>query len=234
MSTPVLVAEHLTVDVPLAGKKTLRTVEDVSFALTEGSTNAIVGRSGSGKTSLLSVLGLLNGRFDGKLTIGGRDVRSLGDAARARIRNQDIGFVFQSYSLMPQLTATQNVTLATEYGARRRVRMRQRGERATQALIQVGLENKLDAYPRQLSGGEQQRVAIARALVNEPRIILADEPTGALDEMTGDHVMSMLIDRARGAQSALLLVTHDPLVADRCDRKFAMSAGALHELQEQR
>jgi len=212
----------------------IRTVDSVSFEIQEGTTNAIVGRSGSGKTSLLSVLGLLNARFDGTLTIAGRDVGALSDAERARIRNAQMGFVFQSYSLLPQLTALRNVVLATEYGPRRsRGSGRERTERAARALADVGLADKSTAYPRQLSGGEQQRVAIARALVNEPRILLADEPTGALDESTGEQVMALLIERARRARSALLLVTHDPVVAATCDRRFAMAAGRLSEVGQE-
>jgi putative ABC transport system ATP-binding protein len=229
--TEVLVARGLRVDVPLTRKQSLTTVDGVDLVILAGAAHAIVGRSGSGKTSLLSVLGMLDARFTGELRLGGTDVRELSDAARARLRNERIGFVFQSYSLMPQLTALQNVLLATEYGQRsRRGGARARADASRRALDQVGLSAKAAAFPRQLSGGEQQRVAIARALVNEPQLILADEPTGALDESTGEQIMTLLIDRARRAGSALVIVTHDPLIAARCERRFSMSAGRLEQV----
>jgi len=202
----------------------LMVVDKVSFLVQPGVSYAVLGRSGAGKTSLLSVLGLLNADYTGKLMVDGVDAASLSDRALARLRAGALGFVFQSYSLIPHLNALNNVLVpCAAAGLRRSVAVKQ----AKQALADVGLGDRLGAMPVQLSGGEQQRVAIARALVNHPRVVLADEPTGALDIDTGASVMGLLIERVKKAGIALVVVTHDRQVASMCDMHYIMDRGGL-------
>jgi putative ABC transport system ATP-binding protein len=220
--TGVLAAEGLRHRV---GASQLELLRDVDISVDEGEALAIEGRSGSGKSTLLSILGLLLEPQHGRVTLHGRDVSTATDRDRTRLRSRSIGFVFQNYSLIPSRSAWQNVSLPLL--ARREVPLRDHRRRALTALSQVGLEHHADLLPAQLSGGEQQRVAIARAIVLEPSLILADEPTGALDVDTGSGVLELMLSMVRETQRALVLVTHDPIVAAQCDRCCRLTAGAL-------
>ena len=224
---PVLRAEGITVRVPLPGGGSLTAVDSVSFQVEAGDAVAIVGRSGSGKTSLLSVVALLTTAYTGALWHAGKDVSTWPDAARSRWRAQHVGVVFQSFSLIQHLTARDNVALAARYGLG--LRPGAAARTALDALGAVGLADRWAALPRHLSGGEQQRVAVARALVNEPSVILADEPTGSLDVDTGDAVMQQLLQRVREQSCALILVTHDADRAAQCGRVLRMERGAVQE-----
>jgi len=226
MTVPVVVdAQGVSVAVRLPHQRhPLNVVDKASLKVYAGGSHAIIGRSGAGKTSLLSVLGLLNAKYDGRVLFDDVDVSTLSDRAAAKLRALQIGYVFQSYSLMSYLSALENVLVpCVNAGLRRAVAL----PRAKQVLADVGLADRCDAMPNQLSGGEQQRVAIARALVNRPRLVLADEPTGALDTDTGAAVMSLLIDLVRQAEVALVVVTHDDEVARLCAQRHFMDRGRL-------
>jgi len=196
----------------------------VSLRVEPGEYAAIVGPSGSGKSTLMHLLGLLDRPTSGTISVGGRDATGLTDTELAALRNETIGFVFQSFQLLSRTTATDNVSLPLVYRGTPR---RERRDRAVAALEAVGLGHRLDHRPSQMSGGEQQRVAIARALVGEPRVLLADEPTGNLDTRTGEEIMSILdgLNRDRGV--AVLLVTHDRDVAARARRQIHMRDGLI-------
>ena len=196
----------------------------VSVQVEPGEFAAIIGPSGSGKSTLMHLLGLLDRPTSGTITVGGRDATGLTDTELAALRNETIGFVFQSFQLLPRTTATDNVSLPLVYRGTPR---RERQERAVAALQTVGLGHRLSHRPSQMSGGEQQRVAIARALVGEPRVLLADEPTGNLDTRTGEEIMAILetLNRDRGV--AVLLVTHDREVAERARRQIHMRDGRV-------
>ena len=196
----------------------------VSVQVEPGEFAAIIGPSGSGKSTLMHLLGLLDRPTAGTITVGGRDATGLTDTELAVLRNETIGFVFQSFQLLPRTTATDNVSLPLVYRGTPR---RERRDRAVEALQTVGLGHRLDHRPSQMSGGEQQRVAIARALVGEPRVLLADEPTGNLDTRTGEEIMAILetLNRDRGV--AVLLVTHDRDVAERARRQIHMRDGLI-------
>lgn len=188
---------------------------------------AIVGRSGSGKSTLLNLFGMLDTPSGGAYTCDGIDVSSMGDARRSRLRGEFFGFVFQQFYLLDRRTALENVAEPMLLGSRRDIA--RRFERARHMLESVGLTERAQSMPHLLSGGEQQRVAIARALVRQPRVILADEPTGSLDEATSGLVLDMLISTARHEGATLVLVTHDMEVARRADRILTLSGGTLHE-----
>ena len=200
----------------------LEIVKDISLDLNAGQTLAIVGASGSGKTTLLGLLAGLETPTEGAIRLAGRNLGDLDEDGRARLRRARVGFVFQSFHLLPSLTALENVMLALEIG-----RIDKPRERALKALGQVGLDHRLDHYPRQLSGGEQQRVAIARAFAGNPAILFADEPTGNLDRKTGDAVADLLFDLNKQNGTALVLVTHDPRLAERCANVATMDDGRL-------
>jgi len=216
-----LVARNVgyTVDAP-GGR--LEIVKDISLELNAGQTLAIVGASGSGKTTLLGLLAGLETPTAGEVLLAGQNLGELDEDGRARLRRARVGFVFQSFHLLPSLTALENVMLALEIG-----RIDTPRERALEALGQVGLDHRLDHYPRQLSGGEQQRVAIARAFAGNPAILFADEPTGNLDRKTGDAVADLLFELNRRNGTALVLVTHDPRLAERCANVATMDDGHL-------
>jgi putative ABC transport system ATP-binding protein len=184
---------------------------------------AIVGTSGSGKSTLMHLLGALDRPTSGRLLIGGRDVASMSPAEMARLRNETIGFVFQSFHLLARTTARDNVALPLVY---RGVGRRERRARASAMLSRVGLGHRLDHRPNQMSGGEQQRVAIARALVTDPTVLLADEPTGNLDSATGESVLNLL-ESLNAEGVAVVLVTHDRDVAARADRQITMRDGLI-------
>ncbi|MEO8246337.1 MAG: ABC transporter ATP-binding protein [Chloroflexota bacterium] len=222
MSTPILSARGLT-KVYRRGGGEVRAVDGISLDVQPGEFMAIMGRSGSGKTTLLDLLGCLLRPTTGELLIDGRSVIGASDGDLARVRQQRIGFVFQEFNLIPTLNAIENVMLPLRYGPRRR----DGRQRAAELLELVGLEHRLKHRPTELSGGEQQRVAIARALVNDPAVILGDEPTGEVDSETSDALMAMLrgLNRERGV--TVIVVTHDPGVAAATDRVVRLSDGRV-------
>ncbi len=218
----VVEARNLTRLFPMpAGPVTA--VRDVSLAVDPGDFVALCGPSGCGKSTLLHLLGVVDTPSDGTLRIDGEDVAALNDVARSRIRLRKIGFVFQRFFLLPMLTAAENVELPmSEAGMSKDAR----ASRVRDLLQYVGLAARADHRPSQLSGGEMQRVAIARALANSPRLLLADEPTGELDQTTGEQI-AQLLDRVNADGTALVIVTHDPAFARRARRILTMRDGAL-------
>jgi putative ABC transport system ATP-binding protein len=189
-----------------------------------GESVAILGASGSGKSTLLGLLAGLDTPSSGMVRIGGVDLASLDEDGRAALRGRRMGFVFQSFQLLPALTALENVLLPLELAGRKDA-----DARARAALARVGLEARLSHYPKQLSGGEQQRVAIARAFAPRPAIMFADEPTGNLDAATGQRIIDLLFDLNNEAGTTLILVTHDAVLAQRCQRRLHLSGGKLNE-----
>lgn len=200
----------------------LTILDDVSFGVERGESAAIVGPSGAGKSTLLALLAGLDEPSSGKVWLGGVDLSGLDEDGRASLRNREVGFVFQSFHLLPSLTAVENVLLPLELSA-----ATDPEPRAREALVRVGLEHRLRHYPRQLSGGEKQRVAIARAFVAEPSLLFADEPTGNLDNKTGERILELLFDLNAAAGTTLVLVTHDLDAAHRCDRLIELVGGRL-------
>jgi putative ABC transport system ATP-binding protein len=198
----------------------LTILADVSLRVRTGETLAIVGASGAGKSTLLALLAGLDEPSSGRVLIAGVDLTELDEDGRAAIRGKHVGFVFQSFHLIPSLTAIENVMLPLELGGRRDAR-----QAAAEALSQVGLSPRTAHYPKQLSGGEQQRVAIARAFVTHPAVLFADEPTGNLDTATGQRITDLLFDLNRSSGSTLVLVTHDRDLAKRCNRMLELDAG---------
>ena len=200
----------------------LTILADVSFNIRKGESAAIVGPSGAGKSTLLALLAGLDQPTSGEVWLNGFELGSLDEDGRAKLRNQEVGFVFQSFHLMPSLTAIENVLLPLELcGAENAT------EAAHEALVRVGLEHRLRHYPKQLSGGEKQRVAIARAFVGKPSLLFADEPTGNLDNKTGAHILDLLFELNAASGTTLVLVTHNIEAAERCDRLIELSAGRL-------
>jgi putative ABC transport system ATP-binding protein len=204
---------------------TVSALRGVSLTIGEGDYVAIVGTSGSGKSTLMHLLGALDRPTSGTLLIDGRDVSTLGPAEMARLRNETIGFVFQSFHLLPRTTARDNVALPLVYRGTSR---RERRDRAAAMLERVGLAHRVDHRPNQMSGGEQQRVAIARALITTPSVLLADEPTGNLDSTTGQQVLALL-ESLNAEGVAVVLVTHDRDVAARARRQIVMKDGVILE-----
>jgi putative ABC transport system ATP-binding protein len=206
------------------GVAPVRAVDDVSLTIQDGEFLVVAGPSGSGKTTLLQLLGCLDRPTSGEIVLHGRNVGSLGDGRLARLRLMTIGFVFQQFNLIPTLTAQENVEVAL---APARVRRRGRHVRASGLLARVGLAERARHLPSQLSGGEQQRVAIARALANEPRVLLADEPTGNLDSKTGDDILDLLRSLSEQQGKTVVLVTHDREIAARASRTVVMEDGRV-------
>ncbi len=198
----------------------LTILADVSLSVASGETLAIVGASGAGKSTLLALLAGLDTPSTGRVLIAGTDLTRLDEDGRAAVRGKHVGFVFQSFHLIPSLTALENVMLPLELSGRRDAR-----SAADAALGQVGLTARLSHYPKQLSGGEQQRVAIARAFVTHPALLFADEPTGNLDTATGQKITDLLFELNRTMKSTLVLVTHDRTLAARCGRMLQLDAG---------
>ncbi|KPN21300.1 macrolide ABC transporter ATP-binding protein [Xanthomonas sp. Mitacek01] len=197
----------------------------VSLAIAHGEFVAIMGPSGSGKSTLMNLIGCLDTPTGGQYLCDGIDVATLDREALAQLRRDKIGFVFQGFNLLPRMSALENVAMPLGYA---RVPNEARADRAREALAAVGLENRGSHRPSELSGGQQQRVAIARALINRPPVLLADEPTGALDTKTGEEILS-LFKRLRDDGHTVVLITHDPEVAAHADRTFVMRDGELHE-----
>jgi putative ABC transport system ATP-binding protein len=217
----VLKAENLCKQVS-SPEGPLTIVDGVSFDIAAGESVAVTGPSGAGKSTLLALLAGLDLPTAGKVWLDGVDLTSLDEDGRARLRAQRVGFVFQSFHLIPALTALENVMLPLELAGRRDARAA-----ATQTLGRVGLKERTGHYPRQLSGGEQQRVAIARAFVTRPAVLFADEPTGNLDTITGARVGELLFELNANAHTTLVLVTHDALLGARCGRALHMEAGRV-------
>jgi putative ABC transport system ATP-binding protein len=205
------------------GTEEVHALNGVSFEVTKGEWVAIVGQSGSGKSTLMNVLGCLDTPTGGRYWLNGKDVSGMSDNELADIRNREIGFIFQTFQLLPRETALGNVELPLIY---RGLRARERRERARAALDQVGLANRVTHRPNELSGGQRQRVAIARALVTEPSLLLADEPTGNLDSATGLEIIG-LFEELHRAGHTLCLVTHEPTLAARCPRAIRLSDGRI-------
>jgi putative ABC transport system ATP-binding protein len=205
------------------GNRTVEILKGIDLSVPQGQFLAIMGASGSGKSTLLGLLAGLDAPTEGAVLVDGTDISQLPEDKLAQVRGKKIGFVFQSYQLIPTLTALENVLLPYELNAEGGDGKR----RATALLETVGLADRLHHYPVQLSGGEQQRVALARAFVVEPPIVLADEPTGNLDSSNGQHVLDLLTKRQREANTTLVLVTHDRQIADRADRRIFLRDGRI-------
>ena len=202
----------------------LSILHDLSFQIEQGESVAIVGASGSGKSTLLSLLAGLDLPSAGQIDLMGQNLNLLDEDGRARLRGQLVGFVFQSFQLLPHLTALENVMLPLEIAGNPQVQARQF---AREWLEKVGLTPRANHFPKTLSGGEQQRVALARAFINKPAILFADEPTGSLDEASGNRVIELLFELNRENSSTLVLVTHDPALAARCGRQLSLHGGRL-------
>ena len=200
----------------------LTILKGIDLRITEGEVVAIVGASGSGKSTLLGLMAGLDGASSGDVLLGGQNFSAMDEEQRAMLRGQLVGFVFQSFQLLPSLTALENVMLPIELKGDSLAR-----EKAQQLLSRVGLHERCHHYPNQLSGGEQQRVAIARAFATEAKILFADEPTGNLDTATGERVIRLLFDLNREFSTTLVLVTHDERLAQRCDRIIKLVAGEI-------
>jgi putative ABC transport system ATP-binding protein len=221
--------EHVA-RVYLTGDVEVRALDDVSLDFPSGSYTAIVGQSGSGKSTLLNLLGLLDRPTSGRYLLGGEDVSVLGDDRLSQARGRRLGFVFQSFHLIPHLTVLENIEVPMEYAD---VPPREMRERARALAERMGLGHRLDHRPTQLSGGQQQRVAIARALANRPIVLLADEPTGNLDSATGVEILALL-DELHAQGTTLIVVTHDAKVAARAERVVRMLDGRVESLTRSR
>ena len=221
MTEPIIAVERVTKQVS-DSTGVLTILHEIEFALAARQSAAIVGASGSGKSTLLSIIAGLDTPTSGTVRLGGIDIFGLDEDARAAVRAEKLGFVFQSFQLLGNLTALENVMLPLELQGRRDARAL-----ATEMLRRVGLGERLAHYPKLLSGGEQQRVALARAFVVRPAVLLADEPTGSLDFATGETVMELMFELNREAGTTLVLVTHDDAIASRCDRQLRIEAGKV-------
>ena len=205
-----------------SGDSDLVILREIDFSVTAGEAVAIVGASGSGKSTLLAILAGLDTPTAGTVTVDGEDLFRLDEDQRAELRGRSVGFVFQSFQLLPSLTALENVMLPLELA-----NMKDARKLATEMLERVGLAQRLGHYPKVLSGGEQQRVALARAFVVKPAVLLADEPTGSLDFATGETIMKLMFELNEELGTTLVLVTHDRGIADRCQRRITIEAGRM-------
>jgi len=221
MSDPIISVEHVHKSVT-DSTGTLDILRDIHFTLAPKETAAIVGASGSGKSTLLSIIAGLDTPSRGTVRLAGSDLFSLDEDERAALRARQVGFVFQSFQLLGNLTALENVMLPLELAGRKDSR-----KAAAEMMARVGLSSRLGHYPKVLSGGEQQRVALARAFVVQPAVLLADEPTGSLDFATGETVMELMFDLNREQGTTLVLVTHDRAIAARCERRITIEAGRI-------
>lgn len=200
----------------------MQILKDVTLKIHEGESLAIIGTSGSGKSTLLGLLAGLDSPSTGCVILNGQNLTSMDEDGRAKMRNQFVGFVFQSFQLIASLTALENVMLPLELAGDKQAK-----SKASALLERVGLAHRLSHTPIKLSGGEQQRVALARAFVTHPAILFADEPTGNLDSKTGNHIIELLFELNHEQKTTLVLVTHDKELANRCNRKIALEAGAI-------
>lgn len=226
MPQTIISAQNLTQKIQLAQKQ-LTIFENLNFDIQEGEQVAITGRSGSGKSTLLGILATLDQAGSGKLVVCGESIAELNEEQRAEVRLKHIGFVFQSFQLLPHLTALENVMLPLRL--QEKFKYAEAEQKALNLLKRVGLERQAQQTPKVLSGGEQQRVAIARALIREPKIIFADEPTGNLDGETATEIEQLLFELNRELGTTLVLVTHDPKLAAQCQRHYALIDGQLVE-----
>jgi putative ABC transport system ATP-binding protein len=217
----ILTVEHLSKEFK-TGDDVVHVLSDVSFSVEQGSTCAIVGPSGSGKTTLIAICAGLERPSGGSVVFDGVALQAAGEEELSRIRNQSIGFIFQSFQLLPSLTALENVMVPAEIAGEKLVR-----GRALELLGRVGLSSRLYHYPAQLSGGEQQRVAIARAFMNQPKILFADEPTGNLDAETAAGIVKLIFDLNETSGTTLILVTHDAELTEQASRVISLRAGRL-------
>ncbi len=220
-SGTVLRAEKISKQVS-SPEGTLTILEEVDLAIGSGETLAIIGASGAGKSTLLALLAGLDEPSSGRIWLNGAEISALNEDGRAAVRARHVGFVFQSFHLVPSLTAIENVMLPLELAGQPNAR-----EAAREVLARVNLSHRLGHYPRQLSGGEQQRVAIARAFVTRPAVLFADEPTGNLDAVTGERIIELLFDLNREIRTTLVIVTHDQAIAQRCGRIIRIEAGRV-------
>lgn len=218
---PIIEVQHLTKRVTTSDG-VLVIVNNAHFSVSAGEAVAIVGASGSGKSTLLGLMAGLDNPSEGKVLINGEDLFALNEDGRAKLRGRLVGFVFQSFQLLPSLTALENVMLPLELAG-----VADAEPRAQTILQRVGLDARVKHYPKQLSGGEQQRVAIARAFVSEPKLLFADEPTGNLDAKTGTAMIELLFELNRERGTTLILVTHDQGLASRCNRRLVIDAGVI-------
>lgn len=221
MNDTVLSVQNLR-QVVLSAAGALTLLEDISFTLPKGASLAIIGRSGSGKSTLLGLLAGLDTPSSGEITLAGQRLTDLDEDARAAVRAEHVGFVFQSFQLLDSLNALENVMLPLELAGHINAR-----DQAAQLLSRVGLAERMQHRPRQLSGGEQQRVAIARAFASRPKILFADEPTGNLDDQTGAQISDLLFALNQEQGTTLVLVTHDLALAERCQQRIRLEAGRL-------
>ena len=210
----------------VVGPAAVEVLRGVDLDVERGDLVSIMGASGSGKSTLMNIIGLLDTPSSGSYSLDGREVAAMTDSRRSTIRNASIGFVFQSFHLLPRLTAMENVRLPLLY---RGTGGAEADRRARRALQRVGMEDRAGHKPNELSGGQQQRAAIARALVGEPAIVLADEPTGALDPATGNDIMNLFAELNGAEGTTLIVITHDPQVARRCRRRTHIGDGVLRE-----
>ncbi len=217
----IIETENLGKTVPTSDGS-LDILSSVTLTIKSGESLAIVGASGSGKSTLLSLMAGLDTPTEGSIKLKGQNLTTMDEDGRAELRNQSVGFVFQSFQLLPALTALENVMLPLELRGDKKAK-----ELASDLLDRVGLSHRLTHTPMKLSGGEQQRVALARAFVTEPAILFADEPTGNLDSKTGEHIIELLFELNQEKQTTLILVTHDNALATRCQRTIKLEAGRM-------
>ena len=221
-TVPIIRVERLTKEYQI-GSETVRALQGIDLVIERNEYIAVMGPSGSGKSTFMNVIGCLDVPSTGRYWLNGQAVESLGEAELARIRNRELGFVFQSFNLLPRATALENVQLPLLYSG---VRRAERRERAATMLQKVGLGERMDHRPNELSGGQRQRVAIARALVTHPALLLADEPTGALDTRTGEEIMALFGELQAQGQT-VMLVTHEPEIAARAHRQVYLRDGKI-------
>ncbi|QWD97626.1 ABC transporter ATP-binding protein [Polynucleobacter sp. MG-6-Vaara-E2] len=221
MPAKVLSANHLGKQV-ISSDGSLTILHDICFDIVQGESIAITGASGSGKSTLLGLLAGLDLPSSGNVTLMGQDLNILNEDGRANLRAKHVSFVFQSFQLLSHLTALENVLLPAQMSGRKDAK-----NEAIAWLEKVGLEDRLNHFPKTLSGGEQQRVALARAFITKPDILFADEPTGSLDEASGERVIRLLFELNQASKSTLVLVTHDPALASRCQRQLHLQGGRL-------
>lgn len=212
-------------------EESLHVLKNINLHVSAGEIVAIMGPSGSGKSTLINLLGFIDRKFDGEYLFEGQSLLSSSDDVLSKVRNQTVGFVFQNFSLIENNTVYENVELPLLYNG---FGLHQTKDRVMAALEKVGLKEKADKHPKQLSGGQQQRVAIARALINQPKFIIADEPTGALDTHTSSDIMDLFVELNKKEKATIILVTHDPELVPYCDRLISIRDGAIIEDKELR